>query len=146
MWRSTISGVDGRLNQVDQGAIAVNTKGQLETQISEAIIKFEQDHMGRGPEETKTYLIDDMVLVRLKGVLTPAEKHLAKADRGMDGTRLIKEVRVALIEKARPLLETLVREITRVEVKSLHTDISTVSGERVIIFILAAVPEFHSSS
>ncbi|MCK5327596.1 MAG: DUF2294 domain-containing protein, partial [Candidatus Latescibacteria bacterium] len=56
------------------------TQGQIEAEISEAIINFEKEYMGRGPEETKTYLIDDMVLVRLQGVLTPAEKQLAKAD------------------------------------------------------------------
>ena len=56
------------------------TKGQVEAEISEAIIKFEKDYMGRGPDETKTYIIGDMVLVRLRGVLTPAEKQLAKTD------------------------------------------------------------------
>jgi len=45
------------------------TKGQVEAQISEAIIKFEKEYMGRGPMEAKTYIIKDMVFVRLKGVL-----------------------------------------------------------------------------
>ena len=109
------------------------TKGQVESRISEAIIKFEKDYMGRGPTETKAYIIKDMVLVRLKGVLTPAEEQLAKSPEGAD---LIKKTRVRLLESARLLLETMVVEISGCQVQSLHTDISTKTGERVIIFTL----------
>ena len=115
-------------------------KGQLEAEISEAIIRFEKEHMGRGPEETKTYIVEDMVLVRLQGVLTPAEKQLAKSDEGTRGRTLIKQVRVELLEKARPLLETILRDILGQKVKSLHTDISTITGERVILFTLEDCP------
>ena len=109
------------------------TKGQVESRISEAIIKFEKDYMGRGPTETKAYIIKDMVLVRLKGVLTPAEEQLAKSPEGAD---LIKKTRVRHLESARLLLETMVAEISGCQVQSLHTDISTKTGERVIIFTL----------
>lgn len=109
------------------------TKGQIEAQISEAIIKFEKEYMGRGPQETKTYIIRDMVFVRLKGVLTPAEEQLAKT---IEGATLIKKTRVQLLEGARLLLENIISEITGYQVKSLHTDISTKTGERVIIFTL----------
>ncbi len=121
----------------------MKTKGQIEAEISEAIIKFEKEYMGRGPDETKTYIIDDMVLVRLKGVLTPAEKQLAKVDEGTKGRTLIKQVRIELIEKARMLLDTIVGDITGQKVKSLHTDISTVTGERVIIFVLETAPSLR---
>ncbi|MBI3008098.1 MAG: DUF2294 domain-containing protein [Candidatus Omnitrophica bacterium] len=109
------------------------TKGQTEAQISDAIIKFEKEYMGRGPTETKTYILKDMVFVRLKGVLTPAEEQLAKTAEGAD---LIKKTRVQLLESARILLENLVSDITGCQVRSLHTDISTKTGERVIIFTL----------
>ena len=118
----------------------MKTKGQVEAEISEAIIKFEKEYLGRGPEETKTYIIGDMVLVRLRGVLTPAERQLAGADRGAKGRALIKQVRIELLEKGRMLLETIIRSITGMGVKSLHTDISTITGERVIIFVLQAPP------
>ena len=107
--------------------------GQVEAQISEAIIKFEKEYMGRGPMETKTYIIKDMIFVRLKGVLTPAEEKLAKTSEGGD---LIKKTRVQLLEGARDLLENIIKGITACEIKSLHTDISTKTGERVIIFTL----------
>ncbi len=112
------------------------SRGQIEADISEAIIKFEKEYMGRGPEETKTYIIDDMVVIRLKRVLTPAEQQLAKASHNARGRTLIKQVRTELLEKARPLLEPIISQMTGKTVKSLHTDISTVTGERVIIFTL----------
>ena len=120
------------------------TQGQVEAEISEAMINFEKEYMGRGPEETKTYLIDDMVLVRLRGVLTPAEKQLAKADEDTRGRALIKQVRIELLERGRMLLETIIRDITGKKVKSLHTDISTLTGERVIIFTLDGYPDVKS--
>lgn len=109
------------------------TKGQIEAQISEAIIKFEKEYMGRGPSETKTYIIKDMIFVRLKGVLTPAEEQLAKTQ---EGAELIKKTRFKLLEGARILLENIISDTTGCQVKSLHTDISTKTGERVIIFTL----------
>lgn len=109
------------------------TKGQIESQISEAIIKFEKEYMGRGPMETKTYIIKDMIFIRLKGVLTPAEEQLAKT---ADGSELIKKTRIQLLEGARLLLGNIISDITGYQVKSLHTDISTKTGERIIIFTL----------
>jgi uncharacterized protein YbcI len=114
------------------------TRGRVEAEISEAIVRFEREYMGRGPEEARTYLVDDLVIVRLRGVLTPAERQLAKSEDAAHGRSLIKQVRMELVEKGRPLLEALVRDITGHEVRSLHTDISTVTGERIFVFALAA--------
>lgn len=93
--------------------------------------------MGRGPEEARTYLIDDLVVVRLRGVLTPAERQLGGPDGNAQGRELVKQVRRELIEKARPLLEAIIADITGQAVRSVHTDISTVTGERIIVFSLA---------
>ena len=116
------------------------TRGELEAEICNAVIKFEKEYMGRGPLETKAYIIDDMVLVRLKNVLTQAEFKLADAADRKDGSELIKRVRISLLEQGRPLLEAAVQDILGVRVKSLHTDISTVTGERIILFTLASAP------
>lgn len=122
----------------------MKTRGQLEAEISEALIRFEKDYMGRGPDETRTHIINDMILVRLRGVLTPAERKLAASGQeGGRGRSLIKQVRIELIEKARVLLESLVHDLTGRRVQSLHTDISTVTGERVILFTLSAPPELR---
>ena len=114
----------------------VKSKGQLEADISEALIKFEKEYMGRGPEQTRTHIIGDMVVVRLQRVLTPAEEQLARGADQAEGRRLIKRVRIELLEKARPLLERIIMDLTGKKVISLHTDISTVTGERVVIFTL----------
>jgi len=110
------------------------TKGQMEDEISNALIQFEKDYMGRGPQETNAFVIEDMVLVRLKGVLTPAEQQLAKNSEGMN---LIKQVRSNLLEQGKALLKEVIEKISGFKVISLHTDISTKTGERLIIFILS---------
>jgi uncharacterized protein YbcI len=120
------------------------SKGQIEADISEALIKFEKEYMGRGPEQTRTYIIGEMIIVRLRRVLTPAEQQLAGAPYEMRGRTLIKQVRTELLEKARPLLERIIMDLTGRRVKSLHTDISTVTGERVIIFTLDGPVPFNS--
>lgn len=113
--------------------ISKKTKGEIESEISNAMVRFEKEYMGRGPKETRSYVIDDMILVRLKGVLTLAEKQLIK---GEDGIELIKKVRSSLLENAKPLLYEVIKDISGLNVANLHTDISTKSGERVIIFTM----------
>lgn len=117
------------------------TQVQIETEISEAVIRFEKEYMGRGPIETRSYLIDNMILVRLNGVLTKAELQLAQASDSVRGRDLIKEVRIQLLEKGRPLLEAVINDITGSHVVSMHTDISTITGERVILFTLDQPPQ-----
>lgn len=121
----------------------LKSKNELEAEISQAIIRFEKEFMGRGPLETRTYIVDDLVVVRLKGVLTPAELKLAAAEDNPRGRYLLKEVRQELLDRGRPLLEVAVRDILGVAVKSLHTDISTKTGERIIAFSLADRPRLR---
>jgi len=109
------------------------TKGQLEAEISVAFTQFEKDYLGRGPKEARTFILQDMVLIRLKGVLTPAEEKLAKKD---DGAQMIKHIRLRLIESSRPLLERIIQETTGAKVTTVHTDISTRSGERIFVLVL----------
>jgi uncharacterized protein YbcI len=96
--------------------------------------------MGRGPQEVRTFLVEDMVLVRLRGVLTPAEQRLAQVEDPHRGRDLIKQLRVELIEHGRELLEEAVQGILGVRVLSLHTDISTRTGESIIVFTLSGDP------
>jgi uncharacterized protein YbcI len=111
----------------------MKTKGEIEAEISRAIVQFEIDYMGRGPKEARTYIIEDLVVVRLKGVLTPAEEQLTKT---IDGKELVKKMRATLIDKARVLLYQVVGDIAGNQVIDLHTDVSTDSGERVFVFVL----------
>lgn len=124
---------------------AFKSKNELESEVSSAIIRFKREYMGRGPQEVRTYLVDDMVIVRLKGVLTPAEQRLAKVEDPHRGRDLIKQIRIELIEHGRELLEAVVRDIIGVGVVSLHTDISTRTGESVLLFTLERRPAVKPS-
>ena len=119
------------------------TRGEVEAEIAQAIVKFEREYMGRGPEDTRAFIFEDVVFVRLRGVLTPAEKQLAKAEDSSAGRKLIKQIRQELLEKARVLLETIIADALGFKVSSLHTDISTSTGERIIVFTLDGKPEFR---
>ena len=116
---------------------------QVEAEISDAITRFEKEHMGRGPLETRTYIVDDMVIIRQKGALTRAEHSLVKSERNVKARELIKQVRIELIENGRPLLEDMIKAIIRRKIKSLHTDLSTVTGEKIIVITLDRTPEFE---
>ena len=121
---------------------AMRTLGELEAAISEGVSRFEQDYMGRGPKNIHTHLLGDLLVVRLRGVLTAAEQHLVKSLSTEKGRNLLKQVRTHLIETARPVLAAMVHEVTGVKVLTLHHDISTVTGEEVILFTLAESPDF----
>jgi uncharacterized protein YbcI len=123
----------------------MRTQGEIEAAISEGISRFEQEYMGRGPKDVHAHLIDDLLVVRLEGVLTAAEQHLVKALAAEKGRDLLKQVRTHLIETARPMMEAMVHQITGVKVISLHHDISTVTGEEVVLFTLAESPLFRES-
>jgi uncharacterized protein YbcI len=118
----------------------MKTQGEIEAAISEGISRFEQEYMGREPKHISCHLIEDIVVIRLRGVLPAAEQHLVKTLPGEKGRDLLKQVRTHLIETARPLMEVIVQEITGVKVLSLHHDISTISGEEVVLFTLAEPP------
>lgn len=116
--------------------MATKTLGQMEADISQAIVKFEKQYMGRGPNEIRSHILGDLVLTRLRGVLTLAEQELARTGGLERGTLLVKSVRTELLEKARPLLEAIIKDITGRTVTSMHTDLSTTHGERILVFIL----------
>ena len=107
------------------------TKGQTEAAITEAITRFEREHLGRGPRQARTYIIQDVILVRLTGILSPAEQHLSREPGGIE---LLKQMRSRLIEASSKTIEALVSTATGAQVVSMHTDISSRTGERVFVF------------
>lgn len=121
----------------------MKTQGEMEAAICQAMTKFEQSYMGRGPKEIHAHLIGNFVVIRLQGVLTEAEQQLVKTLPPEKGRNLLKQVRTQLIETARPVLEAMILETTGIPVKSMHHDISTVQGEEVVMFSLKGVPEFR---
>lgn len=118
----------------------MKTHGEIEAAICKGIAHFEQEYMGRGPKDIQCHLVGDLLVVRLHGVLTAAEQQLVKTLLPEKGRDLLKQVRTQLIELARPVMEELVQEVTEIKVLSLHHDISTTTGEEIILFTLANSP------
>lgn len=109
------------------------TTAAMETSIRNAIIKFEQEFMGRGPDDVRASIVRDLVVVRLKGVLTPAERQLAKTAEGVD---MVKRLRQNLIAQGRDKLCEQVSEITGARILGVFTDIDVQLGERVFVFTM----------
>jgi uncharacterized protein YbcI len=109
------------------------TKGQIEAKISEAVSKFEIEFMGRGPKQIRTLIIQDLIVIRLKGFLSQSEQKLAENSQGVE---LLKKVRVTLFENARSYLEALIKEVVDVEIISTYSDVSTKTGEKIIVITL----------
>ena len=118
------------------------TQAETEAAICDGIIRFQEEYLGWTSEQIHAYLIKDLLVVRILSVLTPAERQLGKSLSPEKGRDLIKGVREQLLELARPMLESLVHEVAGVKVLSMHHDISTVTGEEVVIFSLAGAPRF----
>ena len=121
----------------------MKTQGEIESAVCEGVTRFEQEYMGRGPKRIRAYLLDDLLVVRLTGVLTAAEQHLVNTLPSAKGRDLLKQVRVQLMETARPVLEKMIHDVAGANVVSLHHDISTVTGEEVVLFTLAEAPLFR---
>src|SRR6476620_5269082 len=115
----------------------MKTQGEIEAAICDGMTRFEREYMGRGPKDIHAYLIGDLLVVRLKGVLTAAEQQLVKSLPVEKGRDLLKQVRTQLMDMARPLLEAMVRDVTGIKPLSLHHDISTVTAEEIVVFTLS---------
>jgi uncharacterized protein YbcI len=110
-------------------------KGRLEAEVSRALTQWEKDFLGRGSVTVKTDILRDMVIVVLRGVLTPAEYKLSET---MEGLMSVKKIRSDLVETGREELNRMIKELTGEEVLTFHTDISTKTGERIMIFKLSS--------
>ena len=109
------------------------SKGMYESEISKAITQWEKDFLGRGSLSVKTDILRDMIIVNLQGILTPAEYRVCETQEGLLN---IKRTRSELVESGQDDLMQLVFKITGTEVKSFHSDLSTITGERIIVFKL----------
>ena len=123
----------------------LKSQGEIEAAICDVVNQFEQEYMGRGPKDIHAHLIGDLVVVRLTGVLTAAERNLVKALPAEKGRDLLKQVRTHLVETARPMMEEFIENVTGLKVISLHHDISTATGEEVILFTLSGPPKFRET-
>jgi uncharacterized protein YbcI len=109
------------------------SKQEIESKINEAMTIFLKEQMVEEAQEVITQVVGDTIIVRFKGVLTPAERQLGKDP---DGAKLINELKGKLIEKAKPLLEPLIENLTEAKVVDMHFSFNVQTGERIEIFTL----------
>ena len=136
----------------------MKSQGEIEAAVCDGISRFQQEFIGRGPKDIHAHLIGTLLVVRLQGVLTPAERQLIaprdeSADAGTgnsngngnghengNGRSLLKQVRAHMVSTGRGRLESIVEESVGVKLVSVHHDISTITGEELIVFSLAEAP------
>ena len=123
----------------------LQTRGEIEAAACQGMSQFEQKHMGRRPQDVRAYLMGDLLVIRVQGTLTSAEQHLATTLPSEKGRELLKQIRSQLLETARPALESLVQAITGAKIRSLHHDISTLTGEQIVVFTLATTPQVRET-
>ena len=111
------------------------TKGAIEAEVSNAVVRFHREQQGRGPTDVKASIIGDVIMVRCSGVFTPTEAHLCATEQGR---RLIKSSRQELRGINHCEIESLVAEIAGVEVVRSYYDIDVTAGEQFEIFVLGA--------
>jgi uncharacterized protein YbcI len=115
----------------------LRTKGQVEAEISKAMVRFEREQLGRGPADIRTQIVQDMVIIRMADMLTPAERALVRAG----SVDLLKQVRTKLLENEREMLNRMLREVTGCEVATIYSDFCSRTGEQLIVFVLRESPE-----
>lgn len=109
------------------------TKGQTEAKISEAVSRFEIEFMGRGPKQIRTLIVQDLIIIRLKGFLSQSEQLLAENSQGVE---LLKKVRTTLFETSKSYLEAFIRDVVDIDIISIHSDVSTRTAEKIIVITL----------
>ena len=110
------------------------TRGETEAEITQALVRFEKEYLGHGPVDARTFFINDMILIRLRGVLTAADRKLAETT---EGQALVKETRRKLFETSRPVFDEMIEKIIGCKLISFHTDMSAKTGERVIVLTVS---------
>lgn len=130
----------------------MKSQGEIEAAVCDGVSRFQQEVIGRGPRDIHAHLVGSLVVVRLQGVLTPAERQLVAPSGGGDshphangadggnGRALLKQIRTHVVANGRGRLESLVESVAGVKLVSIHHDISTVTGEELLVFSLAAPP------
>jgi len=118
----------------------MKTQGEIEAAICEGVNRFMQDFMGRGPKDIRAHLIVDLVLVRLRGVLSAAETNLAAVLPPENGRDMLKNVRTYLLESSSTKLRQIIETASDSRCASMYHDVSTVVNEEIFVFTLHSAP------
>ncbi len=119
------------------------TRSEAEARIAESLARLEHEFTGRATDDVVAHIIGDLLVARLRGGVAPAERHLVESSDRARGRALVKNAHFELVDRARPLIEATIHGLLSRRVVSLHTDISTTTGERILVASLESAPEFE---
>ena len=83
-------------------------EGDIRTAISDGLVGLLKEYYGRGPEQAKTYVNDDLVVCLLRGGFTRVEQTLREGGHGEDVIRQ----RMAFQDVMRERFEQVVEQAT----------------------------------
>ena len=110
------------------------TKGSIEAEVANTVVRFHREQQGRGPTEVRAHLVGDLILVRSSGIFTQTESRLAVSE---EGRRLIKSARYELRSITREEIEGLVSGIVGCAVRRSYYDLDVEAAEQVEVYVLA---------
>ncbi|HEY4001231.1 MAG TPA: DUF2294 domain-containing protein, partial [Candidatus Xenobia bacterium] len=108
------------------------TKGSIEADVANAVVKFHREQQGRGPADVRVCLLGDLLVVRYFGVFTPTEAHLSKTE---EGRKLIRSARQELRQIAREELEGLVASLVECKVLRSYFDLNVEAAEQIEVYV-----------
>ena len=107
---------------------------QLKRHIVDVVTRFEQDQMSITPDLVAVALHPDLLVVTLRGVTSPAEKHLA---REQPGRTLLGELYGGLFNSVKQVLEVAIEDVLGDQVERSNMTVEPESGNGVMLFTLA---------
>ncbi len=122
-------------------------------QLGEAACAFEEQRTGHAPRSVAVLLVDETLVITLRGSLSPAEKALARTP---EGALQLQQFHRQLFASSAETLRQEIRRITGVEVREAAAEVGPAtgmvvqafpSGTVVQVFLLAgrAPPDSWSS-
>jgi uncharacterized protein YbcI len=109
------------------------TKGSIEAEVANAVVRFQREQQGRGATDVRAHLMGDMMVIRSGGIFTPTEAHLAASD---EGRRLIKSARQELRSIHRKEIEDIVARLVNATILRSYYDVDVDAAEQIEVYML----------
>jgi Uncharacterized conserved protein len=109
------------------------TRGAIEAEAANAVVRFQREQQGRGPTDVRAHLVGDLLLVRCTGIFTQTEARLAATE---EGRKLIKSARQELRSINHEEIESILAGIVGCKVVRSYYDVDVEAAEQVEVFVL----------
>ncbi|OGS45822.1 MAG: hypothetical protein A2539_05480 [Elusimicrobia bacterium RIFOXYD2_FULL_34_15] len=130
-----LNSVIGEVDWVVVKNIKMNTKSKqdIEYKISQEISKILRTQLGEYSDNIIVQIIEDNIIIRIKNILTPAERQIIGKQ---EGVKLVSELKNNIFEKVKPILEKIIINTTNAEVIDIYSSVDIKNNERVGVFTL----------